>query len=356
MVPVNGQQGWGREEGRKRPSVGTGPSSCLGSLPDAKQSNALLILITEMILIRTGARATLPPFREGPHREGDGGREVTKKGACWRTNTPALCLSSTSSSTTSSLLKATFPEGPFHLSVFNYVKWIPWEKEKWRWWWALTEEEEKERERGKGVVGGCALPFSVSDSQFCQQLCPFQPLLFLLGWIFFLCAQYAQMCVCGCVRVCPALSGQMQWECGRSTKWGGEGGQNIKIENGQHGEVKPEQFKKFGHADWKVTEFSKLWWTFFGEIMNEWVSSLTLHPKLRCPCLTSWNYYWIESLAPPKMCDPPHQYKHNQGSYCKWDYVGWFLKCSMFQHQMSGLFGSFLPLVLQNGLHLIWWK
>lgn len=26
-----------------------------------------------------------------------------------------------------SLLKATFPEGPFHLSIFNYVKWIPWE-------------------------------------------------------------------------------------------------------------------------------------------------------------------------------------------------------------------------------------
>lgn len=71
-----------RKEGRKWLSVGTGPSSCLGPLPDAKQSNALLILITEMILIRTRARATLPPFREGPHREREGGREVTKRGAC----------------------------------------------------------------------------------------------------------------------------------------------------------------------------------------------------------------------------------------------------------------------------------
>lgn len=155
MVPVNGQRGWGGEEGRKRPSVSTGPSSCLGPLPDAKQSNALLILITEMILIRTGARATLPSSRVGPHWEGgEGGREVTRRGAPWRTNTllPALCLSSTSSYTTSSLLKATFPEGPFHLSVFNYVKWIPWEKEKWWWWWwwALTEGEVKEREQLRG--------------------------------------------------------------------------------------------------------------------------------------------------------------------------------------------------------------
>lgn len=168
MVPVNGQQGWGGEEGRKRPSVRTGPSSCLGPLPDAKQSNALLILITEMILIHTGARATLPPSRVGPSREGEGRREVTRRGAPWRTNTPlpALCRSSTSSSTTSSLLKATFPEGPFHLSVFNYVKWIPWEKEKWWWWWALTEGEVKERER-KGVAGRshflCQIHNSVSS-------------------------------------------------------------------------------------------------------------------------------------------------------------------------------------------------
>lgn len=63
-----------RKEGNGRRS-GQGPASCLGPLPDAKQSNALLILITEMILIRTGARATLPPFRVGPHREGGGGNE-----------------------------------------------------------------------------------------------------------------------------------------------------------------------------------------------------------------------------------------------------------------------------------------
>lgn len=61
-------EGWGGEEGRKRPSVGTGPSTYLGSMPDAKQSNALLILITEMILIHTGAKATLPPFKVGPHQ------------------------------------------------------------------------------------------------------------------------------------------------------------------------------------------------------------------------------------------------------------------------------------------------
>ncbi len=198
MVPVNGQQGWGGEEGRKRPSVGTGPLSCLGPMPDAKQSNVLLILITEMILIRTGARATLPPSRVGPHREGEGGREVTRRGAPWRTNTPlaALCLSSTSSSTTSSSLKATFPEGPFHLSVFNYVKWIPWEKEKWRRRWALTEGEVKERERqsGKAVAGGGALPFSVSDSQFCQQPCPFHPLLFFVR-MDFLCSISSCVCV-----------------------------------------------------------------------------------------------------------------------------------------------------------------
>lgn len=70
--------GAGRKQGRKRLSVGTGTSSCLGSLPDTKQSNVLLILITEMILIRTGARATLPSYRVGPHWEGGGGK--AKKG------------------------------------------------------------------------------------------------------------------------------------------------------------------------------------------------------------------------------------------------------------------------------------
>ena len=53
----------------------------------------------------------------------------------------------------------------------------------------------RERERGKGPVGGGALPFSVSDSQFCQQLCPFHPLHFLRGWIFFPWAQYIHVCV-----------------------------------------------------------------------------------------------------------------------------------------------------------------
>lgn len=70
-----------REAGRTRPLVGTGSWSCLGLLPDAEQSNALLILITEMILIHTGPRTTLLLFREGPveQREG-GGRKVTAEG------------------------------------------------------------------------------------------------------------------------------------------------------------------------------------------------------------------------------------------------------------------------------------
>ncbi|KAK5861952.1 hypothetical protein PBY51_017388 [Eleginops maclovinus] len=74
------ESGVERKEGNGRRSE-QGLSSCLGPLPDAKQSNVLLILITEMILIRAGARATLPPFRVGPHQEGGGGREVTRRGA-----------------------------------------------------------------------------------------------------------------------------------------------------------------------------------------------------------------------------------------------------------------------------------
>lgn len=38
------------------------------------------------------------------------------------------------------LLKATFPEGPFHLRVFNYVKWIPSEEDE-------KAEQDRKRER-----------------------------------------------------------------------------------------------------------------------------------------------------------------------------------------------------------------
>lgn len=56
-------------------------------------------------------------------------------------------------------------------------------------------EGEKERERGKGEASRYVLLYSVSDSPFCQQPCPFHLLLFVrMG--FFLCAH-------GCV---PSLS------------------------------------------------------------------------------------------------------------------------------------------------------
>lgn len=85
--------------GERRP----GPRS-FGAPPGAKQSNALLILITEMILIH----AVAEPSASHPR---------TARGRLLE----ALPLS---------LLKATSPVGPFHLSVFNYMKWIPWEREK----------------------------------------------------------------------------------------------------------------------------------------------------------------------------------------------------------------------------------
>lgn len=53
----------------------------------------------------------------------------------------------------------------------------------------------RERER-KGVAGGRALPFSVSDSQFCQQPCPFHPLLFFVRMDFLsLCSISSRVCV-----------------------------------------------------------------------------------------------------------------------------------------------------------------
>lgn len=66
------------------------------------------------------------------------GGGVEAHGLSSTTTTTTACLPTTPHPTSSSyspLLKATFPEGPFHLSVFNYVKWIPREeKEKW-WRW-----------------------------------------------------------------------------------------------------------------------------------------------------------------------------------------------------------------------------
>lgn len=65
-------EGWSGKEGRKRPPVGTRPLRCFGPLPDAKQSNVLLILITEMILIRSGAGATFASSEGGPPLRGGG--------------------------------------------------------------------------------------------------------------------------------------------------------------------------------------------------------------------------------------------------------------------------------------------
>lgn len=61
-----------RKEGNGSRS-GQGLRATFGLVPDAKQSNVLLILITEMILICLVARATLPDF-SGSRWEGDGGR------------------------------------------------------------------------------------------------------------------------------------------------------------------------------------------------------------------------------------------------------------------------------------------
>lgn len=119
-----------------------------------------------MILIRTEPLCHSLAWRWGGN--GTNKRVCTGGGGVpWRTNTPlsALCLSSfsTSSYTTSSLLKATFPEGPFHLSVFNYGKWIPWKRE--------TEGAIREREWVKGWLVIVCFLFSKSNSQFCQQTC-----------------------------------------------------------------------------------------------------------------------------------------------------------------------------------------
>jgi len=117
------------------------------------------------------------------------------------------------------LLKATFPEGPFHLSVFNYVKWILWEKEKWQRWWALTEGEvkESERERGKGVA--LRFHFLCQIHNTVSSHVRFIRFFFFLGWIFFLCVCVGgYVCVFMCVIVCPVLSGQIRGECGGSTE------------------------------------------------------------------------------------------------------------------------------------------
>lgn len=72
-----------------------------------------------------------------------------------------------------SLLKATFPEGPFHLSIFNYVKWIPWEKEKRGVCWGLKvrkPEGEMEMERSYRNGGGYFSSQQPCHSWCCQQL------------------------------------------------------------------------------------------------------------------------------------------------------------------------------------------
>lgn len=131
-----------RKEGNECRRWPQRPPSRLGPLPAAKQSNALLILITEMILIGAADpdhSASLqggPPLRGGWGWRAGGGEGVEAHGLSSTTTTTTACLPTPPTSSSSSPpLKATFPEGPFHLSVFNYVKWIPREeKEKW-WRW-----------------------------------------------------------------------------------------------------------------------------------------------------------------------------------------------------------------------------
>lgn len=97
-----------------------------GTWPETKQSNPLLILITEMILICREARADTRSFSWGGPWVGG-----------FLESLPLLLSSSLL------LLKATFPEGPFHLRVFNYVKWIPSEEDE-----KAEQERKRERERG----------------------------------------------------------------------------------------------------------------------------------------------------------------------------------------------------------------
>lgn len=112
--------------GERRP----GPRS-FGTPPGAKQSNALLILITEMILIR----AVAEPSASHPRKAR--GRLLE-----------ALLLS---------LLKATSPVGPFHLSVFNYMKWIPWERKKLGG--TRGGDGERKAHKGEKCAGGSHLSF-----------------------------------------------------------------------------------------------------------------------------------------------------------------------------------------------------
>lgn len=58
-------------------------------------------------------------------------------------------------------------------------------------------------------------------------------------------------------------------------------------------------------------------------------------------------------LRQTQVCGPPHQGKHNQGSFCKWECVAWFLKTQYFQHQMSEFVWFIYALGLANHLHLI---
>lgn len=105
--------------------MATAAPSRLGPLPAAKQSNALLILITEMILIGAADLDHSASLQGGlPLRGWGGGSRLSASpppGPPARPHPPPPY---------SSPLIATFPEGPFHLSVFNYVKWIPWEEKE----------------------------------------------------------------------------------------------------------------------------------------------------------------------------------------------------------------------------------
>lgn len=118
-----------------------GPRS-FGAPPGAKQSNALLILITEMILIH----AVAEPSASHPR---------TARGRLLE----ALPLS---------LLKATSPVGPFHLSVFNYMKWIPWEREKL----GGKRGGDGERKAHKGEKCARGSHFSFQHHCTCQRSCP----------------------------------------------------------------------------------------------------------------------------------------------------------------------------------------
>lgn len=63
-----------------------------------------------------------------------------------------------------------------------------------------TDRRRVKRERSKGVVSGCGLLFSVSDSHFCQQPCPSHS---SLVFCFFVGIDFLSLCS---VHVCMFVS------------------------------------------------------------------------------------------------------------------------------------------------------